>query len=133
MITCYLGIGSNLGNREKNIRLALQEVRAMGKTKIVKLSKIIETRPAGGPRGQGNFLNAALKIKTNLAPLSLLKELQHIEKKLGRVKTVRWGPRKIDLDILFYGEKIINRKELKVPHPKVFERDFVIKPLCEVI
>jgi 2-amino-4-hydroxy-6-hydroxymethyldihydropteridine diphosphokinase len=97
------------------------------------VSKIIETKPIGGPKGQGKFLNAALKIKTNTSPLVLLKGLKSIEKELGRVKTVRYGPRVIDLDILFYGNRIINRKDLKVPHPKIFEREFVIKPLLEII
>jgi len=133
MVTCLLGIGSNLGNRRKNIRLALQEINAMKGTKIIKLSRIIETKPVGGPPAQGKFLNAALKIKTSLTPIKLLKKLKEIEKNLGREKTVRYGPRIIDLDILFYSDKIINRKELKVPHPKLFERDFVIRPLSEII
>ncbi len=133
MVTCYLGIGSNLGNRKQNIRLALQEISALEQTKIVKFSKIIETRPQGGPASQGKFLNAALKIKTNFTPIKLLNKLKAIEKKLGRTKAVRYGPRIIDLDILFYSDKIINRKELKVPHPKLFERDFVIRPLSEII
>jgi dihydroneopterin aldolase/2-amino-4-hydroxy-6-hydroxymethyldihydropteridine diphosphokinase len=133
MVVCYLGIGSNLGNRRKNIQLALKEINALKGTKILKVSKIIETNPVGGPSSQPRFLNAALKIKTNLLPLTLLKKLQNIEKELGRVKTVRFGPRPIDLDILFYGDNIISRKELKVPHPKVFEREFVKKPLLEVI
>ncbi|MDD2688746.1 MAG: 2-amino-4-hydroxy-6-hydroxymethyldihydropteridine diphosphokinase [Candidatus Omnitrophica bacterium] len=133
MVTCLLGIGSNLGNRRKNIRLALQKIDAMKGTKIIKLSRIIETKPVGGPPAQGKFLNAALKIKTSLTPIKLLKKLKEIEKNLGRKKTVRYGPRIIDLDILFYSDKIINRKELKVPHPKLFERDFVIRPLSEII
>lgn len=133
MVTCFLGIGSNLGDRRKNIRLALQEISALEGTKILKISRIIETRPVGGVPAQGKFLNAALKIKTSLSPVKLLKKLKGIEKKLGRKKTVRYGPRVIDLDILFYADRIISRKELKVPHPKIFERDFVIRPLSEVI
>jgi dihydroneopterin aldolase/2-amino-4-hydroxy-6-hydroxymethyldihydropteridine diphosphokinase len=133
MVTCYLGIGSNLGDRQKFIRLAIKKINALKDTRIIKVSKIIETRPIGGPQGQGRFLNAALKIKTNRSPLMLLKSLKKIEKELGRRKTVRYGPRVIDLDILFYGNKIIARKELKVPHPKIFEREFVIRPLLEII
>ena len=133
MVTCYLGIGSNLGDREKFIKLAIKKINALKGTKIIKVSKIIETKPIGGPKGQGKFLNAALKIKTNTSPLVLLKGLKSIEKELGRVKTVSYGPRVIDLDILFYGNRIINRKDLKVPHPKIFEREFVIKPLLEII
>lgn len=133
MKICYLGIGSNLGDRRKNIRLAIKKINALKDTKIIKVSKIIETKPIGGPPNQGKFLNAALKIKTHLAAPLLLKKLKTIEKELGRIKTVRYGPRSVDLDILFYGDRVINRKDLKVPHPKVFERQFVIKPLLEII
>lgn len=133
MAICYLGIGSNLGNRRKYIRAAVKKISALKETKVIKLSVVIETKPSGGPAGQGKFLNAALKIKTDLPPLTLLKQLKHIEKTLGRKKTLRWGPRIIDLDILFYGDKIINRKNLQIPHPRIFEREFVIKPLLQVL
>jgi len=133
MPICYLGIGSNLGDREKNIKLALRKINRLKETKIIKLSKIIETKPIGGPVGQGKFLNAALKIKTNLAPAVLLGKLKTIERELGRSKKhIRYGPRTIDLDILFCGDKIINKKDLKIPHPRIFEREFVIKPLLEI-
>jgi len=128
-----LGIGSNLGDRQKNIKLAIKKINSLKDTKVIKISRIIETKPVGGPRKQGKFLNAALKIKTNLTPSVLLKKLKNIECELGRTKTVRYGPRPIDLDILFYGDKIINTKKLNVPHPKIFEREFVIKPLLEII
>ena len=133
MVTCYLGIGSNLGNRSKNIRLAIQKIRALKNTELIKISGIIETKPMGGPRNQSKFLNAAIKIKTNLAPSLLLKKFKKIEIELGRTKTLRYGPRVIDLDILFYGDKIINRNNLEIPHPKVFKREFVIRPLLEII
>lgn len=133
MTVCYLGIGSNLGDRRKNIKLALGKIRALKDTRIVKISKIIETRPVGGPPGQGKFLNAAMKAETKLSPKMLLKELKIIEKSLGRTDTLRWGPRVIDLDILFYGNKSINTKNLIIPHPRVFERDFVTRPLSEII
>ncbi len=133
MAVCYIGIGSNLGDRRKYIRAAVKKISALKETKIIKLSAIIETEPSGGPAGQGKFLNAALKIKTELSPLTLLKQLKQVEKTLGRKKTVRWGPRTIDLDILFYGDKIINRKNLQIPHPRVFQRKFVIKSLLEIL
>lgn len=133
MVTCYLGIGSNLGDREKNIRLALQKVNGLKGTKIIKVSKITETKAVGGPGHQGKFLNAALKIKTHFSPLMLLKKLKKIEKQLGRTRNLRHGPRTIDLDILFFGDKIINRKNLKIPHPKVFKREFVIRPLEQIL
>ncbi len=133
MSICYLGVGSNLGDREKNIKSAVRGINRLKGTKVIKLSKIIETEPVGGPAKQGKFLNAALKIKTSLPPQTLLKKLKEIEEGLGRTKTARYGPRTIDLDILFYGDKIINRKDLVIPHPRVFERDFVLRPLSEVI
>lgn len=134
MVTCYLGIGSNLGDRRRNIKLAFQKIRKLKGTKIIKVSKLIETKPIGGPRNQGKFLNAALKLKTNLSSLDLLKKLKIIEQELGRPKKhISYGPRTIDLDILFYADKLINRKDLKIPHPRIFEREFVIKPLLEII
>lgn len=133
MFTCYIGLGSNLGDRRRNIRLAIDKIRSMPDTALIKKSRIIETKPVGGPSGQGKFLNSALRIKTCLAPSALLKHLKRIERELGRVKTVRHGPRVIDLDILLYGEKIVNRKDLKIPHPAMFEREFVLRPLSEII
>ena len=133
MVICYLGIGSNLGDRRINIKSAVKKVGELKETQIIKLSKIIETEPVGGPPGQPKFLNAVLKIRTSLLPLTLLKKLKQIEKYLGRKKTVHWGPRLIDLDILFFGNKIINSNNLHVPHPSIFEREFVLKPLLEVI
>ena len=109
MIICYLGIGSNLGKRRTNIRKALDLISKTRGIEIEKSSRIHETEPQGGPK-QGKFLNAAVKIKTSLAPYYLLKTLKKIESDLGRQKTVRFGPRQIDLDILLYGNKIINRK-----------------------
>ena len=133
MVSCYLGVGSNLGDRRKNIILSIKEINALKNTKVIKVSKIIETAPVGGPKKQPKFLNVALKITTDIPPVTLLKKLQNIEKRLGRTKTVRNGPRTIDLDILFYADKIINRKDLIVPHPRIFEREFVLKPLSEII
>lgn len=133
MAICYLGIGSNVGDRHKTIKLAVKEINDLKDTRVIRLSRAIETVPIGGPAGQPKFLNAALKIKTELSPLNLLKQLKRIENKLGRKKTVRFGPRAIDLDILFYGSKIINTKILKIPHSEVFKRKFVMKPLLEIL
>lgn len=133
MHTCYIGVGSNLGNRRKNIKLAIGKITALRKTKVIKISKLIKSAPAGGPRGQGKFLNGALKIETKLSPATLLNELKNIECQLGRIKTVRNGPRVIDLDILLYADKIINTSKLVIPHPRMFYRDFVIKPLLEIL
>jgi len=133
MVICYLGVGSNLGNRRKNIKLAVKLIRALKGTKIIKASKSFESLPCGGPAGQPDFLNAALKIQTNFSPRSLLKKLKKIENELGRIPTVRFGPRVMDLDILLYGDRSIRNKSLIIPHPRMFDRDFVIKPLLEVL
>lgn len=132
MIVCYIGVGSNLGNRRENINKALDCLRKTKGIRLEGVSRIYESTPVGGPR-QREFLNAALKIKTSLAPIQLLKTLKKIEQDLGRKKTVRFGPRQIDLDILLYDNRIIRTKELIVPHPRMFERDFVLRPLREII
>ena len=134
MPICYLGIGSNLGNRKNNIKLALQKINRLKETRVIKASRIIETEPIGGPANQGKFLNACLEVKTNLTPLALLNKLKKIEAQLGRpIKHSRFGPRTIDLDILFYGDRIINKKELKIPHPRILKRKFVLEPLLEIL
>jgi len=132
MVICYLAVGSNLGNRRKNIKKALDYLAKTKGIKIEKASRIYETKAIGGV-AQGKFLNAAIKIKTSLTPQLLLKTVKNIEKDLGRKKTVRWGPREIDLDILLYGNKFIKIKNLVIPHPRMFEREFVLRPLREII
>jgi len=132
MVVCYLAVGSNLGNRRKNIKKALDYLAKTKGIKIEKASRIYETKAIGGV-AQGKFLNAAIKIKTSLTPQLLLKTVKNIEKDLGRKKTVRWGPREIDLDILLYGNKFIKIKNLIIPHPRMFEREFVLRPLREII
>ena len=130
MAIVYIGIGTNLGNRQKNIDEA-QRLLEENQIHILKSSRIIETDPIGGPK-QNKFLNAVIKAETNLAPFELLHTLQSIEKKLGRVKTVINGPRVIDLDILLYDQKKMNTQELTIPHPRMFARDFVMIPLSEI-
>ena len=133
MEICYLGLGSNVGNRRRNIKQAVSRISLLENTELLKESAFIQTAAVGGPAGQPKFLNAALKIRTGLAPLKLLKELKSIEKELGRTKGRRNGPRTIDLDILLYGDRVIRAKKLAIPHPRMFVRDFVIKPLSEII
>lgn len=132
MVVCYLGLGSNLGNRQKLIRLALQRIGALEKTKVIKVSRFFETEPQGFIAASPGFINAAAKIRTNLSAPRLLKELKAIESKLGRKKLKGLRSRPIDLDILFYGNKIINRHFLKIPHPRLTERDFVLRPLKDI-
>ena len=133
MVICYLGVGSNLGDRIKNIKQAIRKINLLENTRVLKQSSLIQTDPVGCPLGQPRFLNASLKISTSLSPTALLKELKTIEKQLDRIKTVRNGMRTIDLDILLYADRIIRNKNLTVPHPRLFARDFVMKPLAEII
>ncbi len=130
MFRCYLGIGSNLGDRTLNIKQALKKLKESG-IRVTKKSSLYQTRAIGGPR-QRMFLNAVVEIKTDLPPLMLLQRLKRIENELGRKKTVRYGPRIIDLDILLYADKKINRNDLKIPHPRMWKRDFVLRPLREI-
>lgn len=127
----YIGIGSNLGDRSANIESAIAELRSNSGIAIEKISSITETIPIGGP-AQRKYLNGVIKIKTKISPRSLLCILQDIENKLGRTRTIKNGPRTIDLDILLYGDKVINETDLKVPHPRMIEREFVMKPLLEI-
>jgi len=120
-----------MGDRNKNIQLAIDMIGRLKETRVTKVSSIIETLPVGGPR-QGKFLNAAIEIHTELPPRELLVKLQEIESGLGRVRFEKNGPRTIDLDILFYGDKKINEPGLVVPHPGIKERDFVLIPFKEI-
>ncbi len=126
----FIAIGSNLSDREKNIKKAKS---LMGKNgiKIVKTSSIIETEPYG-LKEQPFFLNCVVECETALTPEELLRVLQSIEKELGRIRKVKWGPRTIDLDIIFYGNMVINKIGLVIPHPDMQNRIFVLKPICEI-
>lgn len=131
MSICYIGVGSNLGDRQENIRLAIDKINRLKNTKVAKISSIIETEPVGGSP-QGRFLNAAIEIQTELSPQQLLNNAQNIENELGRVRTIKNGPRTIDLDILLFDNQKIREKDLIVPHPKILEREFVLVPLREI-
>jgi len=130
MATVFLALGSNLGERHKNITAAICELEKIG-VKVEKCSTIIETNPAGGPT-QGKYLNAVLKSTTNIPPETLLTLLKSIEKNLGRIKILTNGPRTIDIDILLYDQLKINTAQLTIPHPRMLQRDFVIGPLKEI-
>jgi len=131
MITCYIGIGSNLGDRQNYIASAIAELRKTKGVRFKRSSSIYETEPVGGA-GQGKFLNGVLEIETDLDPRSLLKELNKIETKLGRQRIIKNGPRTIDLDILYYGEEKIRERKLVIPHPRISGREFVLKGLREL-
>ena len=125
----YLGLGTNIGDREKNLKIALEEISKTAN--ITKKSSIHETKPEG-VKDQGDFLNMAIEIETTMPPTDLFKRLQKIEKTMGRVKTIKNGPRIIDIDILLYEDLKINEPELVIPHPRMHERQFVLKPLSEI-
>jgi len=131
MAKVYLSVGSNLGDRRRNIEAAIELLRDTGDIEVAKISTLYETDPVGGPP-QDKFLNGALEVKTNLAPYDLLKSLNKIEEKLGRVRTIKHGPRTLDLDILTYDDITINEPDLVIPHPQMTLRDFVLKPLTEI-
>jgi 2-amino-4-hydroxy-6-hydroxymethyldihydropteridine diphosphokinase len=129
MATLYLGLGSNLGDRAQHLHSAislLEEIAA-----VEALSTIYET-PPWGLCEQPAFLNAVVRLQASLSPLQLLRELQRIETQLGRKRKERWGPRTIDLDILFYDDWTVETAELVIPHPLLQERAFVLVPLAEI-
>jgi 2-amino-4-hydroxy-6-hydroxymethyldihydropteridine diphosphokinase len=130
-VKAFVGLGSNLGDREGMIRLALDDLARLPATTILKASSLYDTEPVG-EGDQPNFLNAAAMIETELSPRQLLWNLLLIEKRLGRVRTQRWGPRVIDLDLLFHGDLVIEEPDLRVPHPEVTRRAFVLVPLVEI-
>lgn len=132
MKNVFIGMGSNLGGRLENIQKAVVYLKNIPKINVGKVSAIIETEPQGGPP-QSKYLNGVVKLNTELEPEELLKILQNIESNLGRKKGIKNGPRTIDLDILFYGDREINTAGgLIIPHPRVFERYFTLKPLLEI-
>ena len=128
---CYIGIGSNLGDRAKHIENAIEKLKETEGIEVKRISSIYETEPVGGPK-QGKYLNAAIEIETCLKPRELLAKLQGIENQLGRARVIKNGPRTIDLDILLYGDDKIDEADLKIPHPRMAGREFVMKPLKEI-
>lgn len=129
MVDVYIGLGSNIGDRENNLHSAVELIKE--KCEVLKQSSLYETEPVGYDN-QDWFLNSVMKVKTLLAPKELLDFLQSIEQIGGRVKTFKNGPRVIDLDILFYDNQIIKEDDLIVPHPRLHERLFVLEPLHEI-
>jgi len=130
-VLTYLGLGTNLGDREGNLRTALEELDSLPTMERGRTSSIYETAPVGVTE-QPDFLNLVVSVRTPLSPHELLDVLQRVENKMGRVRTVRWGPRVIDLDLLLYGESVVETPELTVPHPRLQERSFVLMPLAEI-
>lgn len=131
-IDAYIALGSNLGDREHNLLRAVAEVGRLPDSRVTALSSFYETSPVGIVN-QGPYYNAVLKLSTRLDARSLLSQLLRIENEtFKRVRTIHQGPRSMDLDLLLYGDRAINEKDLIVPHPRLAERRFVLQPLCEI-
>ncbi len=129
----YLGLGSNVGDREEYIEQAIFLLEKNPKVEVLKRSSSLETEAEGGKGDQPMFINGALEIKTRLSPQELLKLTQEIEAVLGREREIEWGPRTIDIDILLYNDDILSDDNLQIPHPLMHERLFVLKPLAEIV
>ncbi len=128
-ITTYIALGSNMGDKMATCRRALDLLGRAGR--VTKVSSFYRTEPVGYPN-QEDFINAVAELETSLSPLALLAACHVIEDDLGRSRLLQWGPRTIDLDILLYGDQVVNNSELTIPHPLMAERRFVLVPLCEI-
>jgi 2-amino-4-hydroxy-6-hydroxymethyldihydropteridine diphosphokinase len=129
MHTCYIGMGSNLGDSRKILQEAIRQLQKLG---TVKVSRLYASPPMG-PQDQPDYLNAVVSLQTQLEPLSLLDELQRIEHDSGRVRLRHWGERTLDLDLLLYDAQNIQHPRLTVPHAGLMQRDFVILPLLDLV
>jgi len=127
----YIGIGSNLGDKVGQCEKAITEILKADQNKLLAKSSLFKTKPLGFA-SQDWFIYGVIKIETELEPPHLLRALKRIESQLGREQTLRWGPRTIDLDILFFDEREIQTEELQIPHPLLQERQFVLIPLAEI-
>lgn len=127
----FIGLGSNIGKRERNVVDAIEMLSKEDGIIVKKVSSLYETEPEG-VEDQEWFINAVARVETSIVPLELLRALKNIESLMGRGKSIRWGPRKIDIDILLYGSLVINYPELIIPHPLMHRRAFVLVPLAEI-
>ena len=131
MSRVYLGLGSNLGDRNRNLAEACRYLDESEGIRVIQVSPYHESKPVGGPV-QDRFLNAAVEIETTLEPTELLERCLDIEREMGRRREVHWGPRVIDIDILTYQDRVIDSQNLTVPHPMMHLRRFVLEPLVEI-
>jgi 2-amino-4-hydroxy-6-hydroxymethyldihydropteridine diphosphokinase len=127
-----IALGSNLGQREKYVAAALNALQTTKEVEVAKVSSLYETEPVGGPSGQQKYINAVAMIRTSLSAPRLLKVCQRIEDSFERKRSVKYGPRTIDLDILAFDKAIISEPKLMIPHPLMHERRFVMEPLAEI-
>jgi len=131
MAQAFVGLGSNVGDRAATLAAAVEALARAPGIRIRSVSAFRETDPVGGPP-QGRFLNAAAELETDLSPHALLAVLLDVEQQFGRVRAVRWGPRTLDLDLLLYDDLVLDDTDLRVPHPLMHEREFVLEPLAEI-
>ena len=127
----YIGLGSNVGDREAMLRAALEQLENLPQTALSKVSSFYETEPLGAT-DQPWYLNAVAQLDTDLTPGQVMWNLQRVERALGRVRSERWGPRSIDLDLLLADQLVIDEPGLSVPHPEMLNRAFVLVPLVEI-
>lgn len=130
-VIAYIGMGTNLGDRRGALEMALREMHQPPIVYVERVSLVYETAPVGVTE-QPDFLNAVARVRTTLSARALLDVLLNLENKMGRVRTLRWGPRVIDLDLLIYGDAQTSEPGLEVPHPRLRERAFVMAPLAEI-
>ncbi len=129
--TVYIGLGSNMGDKKKYIESAVKKIKKHPYIKDVRVSELIETKPYGGVE-QDDFLNGAAVFETLLSPMELLEFLQKLEQQAKRKREVHWGPRTLDLDILFYDDLVVSEQRLCIPHPDLENRRFVLEPLAQL-
>jgi len=133
-VVAYIALGSNVGDRAETLMRAMKMLDGVNGIEVRRISQMLKTKAVGGPEGQGDYLNGAVEIKTSLAPHELLAALQETESALGRNRAGerRWGPRTCDLDVLLMGDVVIGDEKLTIPHPRMHERLFVLRPLCQI-
>ena len=124
----YLGLGSNLGDRQGHLRRAIETLGSS----VVAVSPVYETDPVGGPGGQGPYLNLVVEVETDLSPRALLGVCHRLEAAAERVRQERWGPRTLDVDILLYDDLTVDEPDLQIPHPRMWQRRFVLAPLADL-
>jgi len=130
-VVAFLGLGSNLGDRLANLKAAVDALQAEPGLRVAASSRVWETTPVGGPP-QPDYLNAVIRIETDLSARDLLDIARRVESRLGRIRKERWGARTIDVDVLLYDEEEIDEPDLMVPHPRIMQRAFVLLPLLEL-
>lgn len=130
-VISYLGIGSNLGDPVQHCRDALRELASLKNVQLLRRSSLYRTQPVG-PVSQGWFVNGVVEVRTTFAAAQLFKATQWVEQAIGRVRTGKWGPRTIDVDVLLHGQEVLDTEDLVVPHPEMHKRRFVLVPMNEI-